>query len=160
MKNKKTLIVLVPLVLLIWGLILWKVLDYQSADGGAGQNMYTSGEDPIADTTSYDLRFGYRDPFLRSYSGSRSSESSKSKVRANNIKQVEIAKVANVVRPASLVYRGEIKGHRCKLGLLEVEGKKMLVSEHSTVGEYIILSVYSDSLTLSYRDKQFTYGKQ
>lgn len=160
MKNRKMLYILIPLVAGIWGAILWKVLDYQPS--GEDSNPYTlnATKEAMADTISYELKFNYNDPFLRSSGRIASVGSSKDKVRANNIKQVEIANSTSVIQPSNLIYRGEISGHRYKLGLLEMEGNKVLVRERSVVGEYTILSVETDSLTLLYCDKRFTYGKQ
>lgn len=160
MKNKKTLYILIPLVALIWGVVIWKVIDYQPSDSDSKPYVFHASEEKDVDTGRYELRFGYGDPFLRSSQRRATAATSGNKTKANKIKQVDLTNVATVSRPADLVYRGEITGHRYKLGLLEVAGKRILVREHSVVGEYTILAVYSDSLTLSYSDKRFTYGKQ
>jgi len=160
MKNKKTLYILIPLVTSIWGLVIWKLIDYQPSGEDCSQYILTETEEIATDTARYELRFGYRDPFLRSSLRSVSAGSSKKRKKANNIKQIESTKVAATTKPVNLVYRGEVSGHRCKLGLVELEGDKVLVSEHSMVGAYTILSIETDSLILSYFDKRFTYGKE
>jgi len=160
MKNKKTLYILIPLVGLIWAVVIWKVIDYQPSDKDINPYTIQISEDQDVDTSKYELRFGYRDPFLRSSLRPTSSPSSGKPAKANNIKQVEMSGLSPVTRPPDLVYRGEIEGHRYKLGLLEVAGKQVLVREKSSVGEYIILAVESDSLTLRYCEKSFTYEKQ
>lgn len=160
MKNKRTLYILIPLVATIWGVVIWKVIDYQPSGQDTNHLFLPIAEETTDEITRYELSFGYRDPFLRSSVRSASVSSSKKRERANNIIKVEITKVAAVTRPADLIYHGEISGHRHKVGLLEIEGNKVLVSESSMVGEYTILSVETDSLIISYRDKRFTYGKQ
>jgi hypothetical protein len=160
MKNKKTLYILIPLVGLIWGVVICKVIDYQPSDKDINSYALQATEEHNVDTTKYELRFGYRDPFLRSSVRPATNSSSGKLAKANNIKQVEMSNLSPVTRPSDLVYRGEIEGHRYKLGLLEVAGKRVLVREQSTVGEYTILAVESDSLILRYCEKRFTYGKQ
>lgn len=160
MKNKKTLYIMIPLVVAIWGLIIWKIIDYQPSDRDAISQFLPAIEEIMSDTVKYELSFDYRDPFLRSSGRSASAGKPKSKQRANNIKQVDLTKETPITKPATLIYRGEISGHRYKVGLLEMEGNKVLVREHTAVGEYTILSVETDSLTLSYCDKRFTYEKQ
>jgi hypothetical protein len=151
---------MIPLVVAIWGLIILKIIDYQPSDRDAISQFLPTVEESMADTARYELNFDYRDPFLRSSVRSASAGKSTSKQRANNIKQVDLSKQTQVTKPSTLIYRGEISGHRYKVGLLEMKGNKVLVREHTDVGEYTILSVETDSLTLSYCDKRFTYEKQ
>jgi len=151
---------MIPLVVAIWGVIIWKIIDYQPSDRNTTSQFLPATEETMTDTAKYELSFDYRDPFLRSSVRSASASKSLSKQRANNIKQVDLTNETSVSKPATLIYRGEISGHRYKVGLLEMEGDKVLVREHTEVGEYTILSVETDSLTLSYCDKRFTYEKQ
>ena len=151
---------MIPLVVAIWGIIIWKIIDYQPSDQDATSRFLPATEEIMTDTAKYELSFSYRDPFLRSSVRTASTGKSPSKKRANNIKQVDLTKAATVTKPATLIYRGEISEHRYKVGLLEMEGNKVLVREHTEVGEYTIHSVETDSLTLSYCDKRFTYEKQ
>jgi hypothetical protein len=160
MKNKKLLFILIPLVAVIWGLIIWRILDYQSSGDHSNQQTLPVAEANQKDTAKYLLSFGYSDPFLRQSVHQKSAGPPNGNSRSNNIKQVDITKPATISRPADLVYRGEITGHRYKLGLLEVAGSKVLVREQSVVGEFTILMVDTDSLVLSFYDKRFTYAKQ
>jgi len=160
MKNKKTLYILIPLVAIIWGIIVWRVIEFQPSHEDITFQPPLSTEEIEVDPIPYKLTFAYRDPFLRNTYKSGSATNSKSKKKSNNIKAVDLAKVAEVKRPEGLVYRGEISGRRRELGLLEIDGRRVLISENSVLGDYTIESVQSDSIIIIYQDKRFTYGKQ
>ena len=93
MKNKKTLFLLIPLVLVIWGVVIWKLIDYQPSGENSCQHFLTKTEEIATDTARYELRFGYRDPFLRSYVRAVSIGSSKKRKKTNNIKQIDFSRI-------------------------------------------------------------------
>jgi len=160
MKNKKTLYILIPLVAIIWGVVIWRVIDYKPSSQDLTFQAPAIIEEPSLDTIPYKLTFDYKDPFLRNSYRSGTSTRAKTKKKSNNIKKVDLSPEAVVKRPEGLVYRGEVSGRRSELGLLEMDSLRVLVRENSVLGDYTIESVQSDSLIIIYKDKRFTYGKQ
>lgn len=160
MKNKKTLYILIPSVALIWGLIIWKVVDFSSEGSGLpGDGIYLS-ETVETDTSRYELKIDYRDPFLRRSRQPVVTSASQPAQRENNIRNVDIKSMKVPLRPEGLVYRGVISCKEERIGLLEIGPQKRLVKEKSLVGEYEIVSVENDSLRINYMEKVFVYGKQ
>ena len=160
MKNKKTLWILIPLVLGIWGLILWKLLDYSSEDTSSSIVTLTYPESIAEDTAEYVLALNYRDPFLRSSWSPGTTKPATQKTKKNNIRKVNIQSLKGPEKPAELKYKGAIQCNNSRIGLLEVAGERKLVSENTTLGQYAILKVEDDSLRISYMDKEFSYGKE
>lgn len=160
MKNKKTLYILIPSVALIWGLIIWKVIDFSSDGSDLPSDGIHFTETLEVDSSRYELKTDYRDPFLRRARPSTYKPSSQPEKRENNIRKVDVKSMKGPVRPEELVYRGVIACEEERIGLLEVGPQKRLVKEKSLVGEYEIISVENDSLRISYMEKIFVYGKQ
>jgi hypothetical protein len=160
MKNRKALFILVPLVVLVWGLIIRQVFSYRSDSADARPARVNVAQEPGADTSRYVLMANYRDPFLR-YSVNTSVESSPStRKRANNIKVVKTGSIKIPERPEGVIYRGIISSHDNRVGLLEIGEQRLLIREHSSIRDFMVLSMSKDSLKIEYHDKEFTYEKQ
>lgn len=159
MKNKKLLYILIPLVAVVWGLIIWKVLAFQPEQQQPIAFQLPREEQP-ADTSRYELKINYKDPFLRSARNSGATPALSSQKKANNIKKVAINSVKGPVKPEGLIYRGVITCKDEKIGLLELGGQKRIIKEHTQVGEYRIVAVGMDSLRINYMEKEYVYGKQ
>jgi hypothetical protein len=159
MKNKKLLYILIPLVAVVWGLIIWKVVAFRPEQQLPYANQLPQEEQP-ADTSRYELKINYQDPFLRSARNSGTSPALSSTKKANNIKKVKINSLKGPVKPEGLIYRGVITCNNERVGLLEVSGQKRLIKEHTQVEEYHIVAVEMDSLRINFMEKEYVYGKQ
>lgn len=156
MKNRKALYVLIPLVAVIWGIIIWQFFSYQPVRND-GELRMTEHESIPEDSARYELNTMYRDPFLRSRQFTTKPDDQK---KANNIRTVKLNSVTALKQPEGLIYRGVISGNHTRIGLLEIGEKKLLIRENSTVSDYRIVTVGSDSLKISYHDKLYAYAKQ
>lgn len=159
MKNKKTLYLLIPLVLVIWGLILHKVFTHSRGDALLVCRVQVSAEENLVDTTRYVLRLGYPDPFLRSAPKSSSARPESKPQKNNRIKQIELSSTQTISRPKGLVYHGIVSGKQESVGLLELEGKQTLVRPNDQLGSYLVKAVEADHLTIIYMDNSYTYEK-
>ncbi len=157
MKNKRTLYVLIPLVAVIWGIIIWQFSSYQPVRNDGELSITESHDSVMEDSARYDLNTRYRDPFLRSR---QFAPKQNDKKKTNNIKTVKLNSVTALKQPEGLIYRGVISGNHTRIGLLEIGGKKLLIRENSTVSEYRIVTVGSDSLKIRFHDKLYAYAKQ
>jgi len=160
MKNRKTLYILIPSVALIWGLIIWKVLDFEKEEILISSHGLSINEVGKVDTTHYKLTINYGDPFLRRARQTKVAASSQPAKRENRIKKVDMKSMTGPVKPVGLVYRGLISCNEERIGLLEFGEQKRLIKEKSMIGEYKIISVENDSLTIVYQEKEYVYGKQ
>jgi len=66
-KNKKSLYILLPLNLLVWGFIAYKIISSLGADElpEMEQVAVSGGRVDVGDTTGYVLSLNYEDPFLK-----------------------------------------------------------------------------------------------
>ncbi len=160
MKNRKTLYILIPSVALIWGLILWKVLDFNNEEILISTHGLSINEAAVDDPTPYKLTINYSDPFLRRSRKTTVSAASQPSKRENRIKNVDVKSMKGPVKPVGLVYHGLISCNEERIGLLEIGEQKRLIKEKNIIGEYKIISVENDSLRIGYQEKEYVYGKQ
>lgn len=161
MKNKNTLYILIPLVLVVWGLILWKVLSGTDGVVHTDYSPRVSENSEVADTARYLLRFGYHDPFLRvSREASVRTKTTSTSPEANKIKAINLNETKSIKKPTGLIYRGIISGKMDSVGLLELNGDKKLVSPTDQLGPYTIQRVEDGSLTITFMDNNYTYEKE
>ena len=114
MKNKKMLYILIPIVLLVWGVIIYKI----AAPGSVGDNITGLQNNQFATTSTienlndtFSIHPNYRDPFL-------GKEAKKSILSENKVSNV--VAVSNVIEKTvrssiswpSIVYEGLIKNQK------------------------------------------------
>ena len=147
MKNKKTAYFLIPLVLLVWGMIGWKV--YAAMNNTAGGNMKEDNneevkpaEEKIPDT--FELLVNYRDPFLGN-----------SKIKIPNSPKTNTEKHAVPIIPPKPVfswpeisYHGLIvrNGTEKKTGFLRVNGISYFVQGGDEAGGVKVGKISKDSV--------------
>lgn len=150
MKNKKTAYFLVPLVLLVWGMIGWKV--YAAMNKNKEGNMLqdkteelkNSGE-KIPDT--FDLIADYRDPFL----ANSIFKIEKSKLQSRKNEPVQTNKPLLQKEDFSwpeISYHGLIvrNGTERKVGFLRVNGSSYFVNSGDEAGGLKIGKISKDSV--------------
>jgi hypothetical protein len=153
MKNKKMTYILIPLAVIVWGLIFWKIYSHFADKDDDGAKTYTLRPNKVPDSIPDTIRLllNYRDPFLsytyrpanftrtarmeRSESGNFSRTIAKPEINWPNIK-----------------YGGMIwnKKSKSKTGLLTFNNQNLLVKEGQIIEGYKIFKLYSDSVTLEY----------
>lgn len=148
MKNKKIIYLLLPLVIIIWGVVLYRVFSITAAEpilpvpGNtlSNKDIKTS----VLDTFSIDAN--YRDPFL-------------DKVVhvpvENKIKSTPLPKVEKILIPLKwpvLTYLGIIKNQDSgkKITLINIDGESNFMKEGDEVSGIHLLKVYKDSVEVSF----------
>jgi hypothetical protein len=162
MKNKKVTYILIPLTLLIWGLIIFRVIDNfkqpQNADFKSAVNKRDVNQYLSKDTTS--LLLNYPDPFLhRNVQSGRSISTDEGSINGENVNLSVVTK-AQVVFPL-ITYSGIIVNSKSKLktGLVKIASKDYLVKEGETVDGEKILKLYPDSVIILYKANKKTILK-
>jgi hypothetical protein len=153
-KNKKLTYILLPLVILIWGTIIWKFITGVS---NSGINEFKSKPIPVTESVkeapdTIQLTFQYNDPFLHSYSESVVSPQPENVVE-NPIKSPNI-----VIAWPRVEYRGAIGKHKQGnyLGMIKFADKEGLVKENELIDNARVLCIAPDSIELEYMgDKRF-----
>lgn len=143
MKNKKSLYILLPLVIIIWGSVFWKLF------WGTQSNVLQQPKTIINEAKgiemrkeSFELSLNYDDPFLRASGGNKPA----SKNEIPNLPQ----NVNRVVSWPKLEYHGLIKSHSTDktVGMLNLNGKKYLVHLEDEVQGIFVVAIFPDSIVL------------
>lgn len=150
MKNKRKTYILLIVVLIIWGILIYKFFSFTSAQkisvsSGSDLDLVTVSVKP-KDTFSIDVK--YRDPFLgKMYNAHRSPKPTKS---------IYIPKEP-VVWP-SIVYKGLVSDNRekNKVFMLNINGQTFFMNEKSVEQEVKLLSGNRSSITVYYKGEKNT----
>ena len=159
MKNKKLKYILVPLLIIVWGAIFFKIYNY-TADNDNYSVPFTKKNILASETNSVDsfsIYAEYRDPFLGStnnYSGNRSNNANNVKKVKNqqaNIIDVKQSPVQNAKWP-QMKYGGIVinKKNEKATGILHAGNKDFLVQKGNTYENIEIKGVYKDSLVVKF----------
>lgn len=151
MKKKKLTYLLIPLVILLWGIIIYKIV--------ATKNTLSTSPilvDNKESTTQFDQRTldtfsihpTYRDPFLGTFQNTSTVSKKKTLIAPNLMK-----KKAVLAWPR-ITYGGLIKNQKSNKTtvLLTVNGKVNIVSPGGSIGALTLLSVSKDSITVNFKD--------
>jgi hypothetical protein len=160
MKNKKVIYILLPLVILIWGTILYRILKNIAPEESvsSGKSYIPSLETARADTFS--LIADYPDPFLSRTSAPAPEPQSIAPLQPRE-PVIKPEPVKPVITWPSVKYSGiirNIKNDR-QLGVLQINGKDHLVSQNQSIGGIEVLQVYKDSVLLLYSGEKKVFRK-
>ena len=161
MKNKQLSYILIPLVLVIWGLIVYKIINQvnHGKDKSMGTLPFTKAvrSSSVSDTLS--LVLYYRDPFLhgmiRPVSGSISSND-----LLSNKGSLTIATTATVNFPGTRYFGFVVNSkNKQKLGLFKIDNKDYLAKEGELIGGEKIAKLYTDSVIIICNKTKKTFFK-
>ena len=149
MKNKKTAWMLLPAVLLIWGLLGWKI--YAAMKDDPSPPFVATSPDPSAPKhvtvpDSYQLLLDYPDPFLTAKKTPVRNVSPSSPKPGNTSTPKVTAPIAPAVWP-ELRYAGLVQSKDGKtLGFLTVNGASHFVKTNDIIGEITVQKIWKDSV--------------
>lgn len=172
MKNKKLKYVLIPLVIIVWGLIFYKVFSYSNDDEPilvVSQNTNIKTE-VIQEKDSFELSLQYADPFLKKNKAIRSRDYPASVQSENNtIQGARINARNNRRKPippsfkaTEISYGGEIINDNSKhiTAVIRVAGNNKLLSDGDITGQVEILRIFNDSIHVVDQGKERTIFKK
>jgi len=146
MKNKKSIYVLLPIVLLIWGLVIYRFFDFSTDDipDGTTSN-FTVKPLAVMPRDTFNINVNYRDPFLGKMYLPRQVK--KSGRKTNSIEQA-----APLVWP-SIVYRGLVSDakNKKKVFMLIISGQTFLMSERDTELDVQIKGGNREHITVTFQ---------
>lgn len=158
MKNKKLVYILLPVAVLVWGIILYRII--KAVDVSAEQDPYkphlkeVPGK-PVAKQDTFQLILGYRDPFLPRRKAAK-VEVKRSALTASAQKQrSQPHATQSVVIPVqwpAVSYQGFVENKRTKtkIAMLKIGEHDQLLDEGDVALGIKVLSVYADSIQLSF----------
>ncbi|MCB2411160.1 hypothetical protein [Hymenobacter lucidus] len=176
MKNKRFLYLLVPAVMLIWGLIGYRIWQAVNADTELLIPSVPRRLRPAAGPTvakQYTLSLAYSDPFRTSAVPARPStgprENPEQQTRRVNMMpstapkqttQMPLGPVAVSVPMPVVEFLGTIENRqsRKRIVLLNINGRQASLSEHQSEQGLQIVRVFKDSVWTTYGRQHHTYS--
>ncbi len=158
MKNKKMLYILVPLTALLWGMIIYKIMN---AVNGTGEAVFqplsvdVQQSEMISDT--FTIEANYRDPF-NSKEVRKVSIQTNSLLQNNNIQtKNKIEKPVVSVSMPNVVYMGMIKNQKQnkQIVMIQINGNinNMIVGDKIDGVE--LVKIYKDSVEMKFNKERF-----
>lgn len=154
MKNKKAIYFLLPVVVLVWGTIFYKI--YQSTDKG-NQGVIVRSSQVIESEgyqlDTFSLLANYDDPFLKHVRVSSQPSEKKEAVKKEQIKPKNEAKP---IKWPNITYGGIVvnKNSKQELVMVMVNGNSHLMKKKETRSNVQLLEVTPDSILVSYGDEK------
>lgn len=162
MKNKKLLYILIPLVLLVWGAIIYRIFNVVkvSDSNEVQRSTFYGNESNQNQIDTFSIQPNYRDPFL----GGRAKKSILSENKGSNVVANPI--VVKKITPSStiwpnLIYGGLIKNQKSnkELALVQINGQANIMKIGDVQGEIELTKIFRDSIEVKFRGERRFVGK-
>ncbi|SNT14129.1 hypothetical protein SAMN05421640_2482 [Ekhidna lutea] len=151
MKGKKNIYILLPAVIVVWGLILYRVISSLSGPELTISKKYDTNYEAVTrDTTSYTLSYNYRDPFFtyqkRKYTPNKVSETKEDKKRPSKSKN----KLVSKIDWSQIKYFGLIENQKTNniKALVLIKGNYHYVEKNEDIENYNVFFISKDSIGL------------
>jgi type II secretory pathway component PulC len=161
MKGKKGIYIMLPLVLLIWVMIIYKI--YKTVNGSDDNAIVQFQDTPASSAKlaldTFTLIANYRDPFL----GKIVNDYSERKTNINTGSSKNLAPIpTKTITPwPSINYMGIIKNQKSSKqnALIQVNGKELVLKEGDKTDGLILRKIQKDSVEFI-REKETRYFKK
>lgn len=160
MKNKLLSSILIPMVILIWGIIIFKIIKHINNSEVPTLATYsftkTSSHETTKDTLT--LILNYRDPFLNGIA--RGTTISEGNNNLTGDKSVLFTPAKPLAKFPDIKYSGMVinSKNKQKTGLLKIENKDFLVKDGELAGRVKVFKLFTDSvIVVSNREKRTFY---
>jgi hypothetical protein len=160
MKNKKLKYVLIPVVIVVWGLVFYKVFNYANDDIvlPSISNQLSKSATVESQKDTFSLSLQYQDPFLKKNRIIRKESTEAQELNTNQANtpltirhsRRRRTKPTPKQKLSEISYGGEIINANTKnvTAVIKINGKNKLLSKGDIVGDVEILKVYTDSIIL------------
>jgi type II secretory pathway component PulC len=150
MKNKKTVYVILPVVIGLWALVIYKIVTIYSASEGTVVNT-GSFVLPILISNSADtfsIAANYRDPFLGKKESPAPDNAPKPAPRPE--------KVAEPIQWPAITYGGVIKSRKSNVPLcmVSINGQTNFMKEGEVAAGIQLKKIYKDSIDVLFRKEK------
>jgi hypothetical protein len=165
LKNKKSLYILLPSVLIIWGLIIYRIFSGVGNDPDRSiiPVKQTTVEDLISIKDTFSISADYRDPFLGkvfnqtvmnvpdNHSGSTHKEPI--------VTKPDIP--VNYRELPHFIYKGTVinKTDNSPVAIIQFNGKKLLIKKNERFNDIRIDQIYFDSVKVEFDKRMYTIYK-
>lgn len=153
MKSKATTYLLIAVVIIVWGIIGWRIF---SPKDDAAQSPPAPKKTGVAAKAADTLVLNYRDPFL-------GAAAQPKKAAAKPPRTPQTAAPKPPPEPAvvhNLRYMGRIMRDKAAYGLVEIGGTLNTMKTGEMVEGYKLVKLYDDSVQLVWKGKTITVVRQ
>lgn len=161
-KNKKTLYILVPLVVIVWGLIIYRICNNLKKPHDSDMT-YRSVQTAMAEDElvldTFTIIANYRDPFLgktRTYRTISSNTKSK-KAESKRPQRIRTRRIRWPVIVYNGVISDESKGKN--IALVSINNNSYLMKTGEINEEVTLLIIFPDSIRVEYQEEVKTFVK-
>lgn len=169
MKNKKLTYILIPLVLGLWGTILYKIfhtVNTKSTDLSVNKNIITDNMQTQTVLDTFSIHPVYNDPFLRKKTNNANYQKAQPKP-ATNISETKKVVKPEVTQPSAItwpgiVYNGLVKNQKSNklLAMIQVNGQSNIMQTGDVFAELQLVKVTKDSIEILFHSERKTIKKQ
>ncbi|KFF11996.1 hypothetical protein [Flavobacterium hydatis] len=151
MKNKKNIYILLPVVMLIWGIVIFQFFSFTTPDDFVEDRPTEFIIKPlkIVKKDTFGINVNYRDPFLgKAYAGQ-----SVPKVKSNNSGIKKLPKPEEVIVWPTIKYKGLISDskEKKKVYILIIGGQNYYMKIGDTANEVFLKSGDRESIYVKYK---------
>ena len=151
MKNKKNIYILLPLVLLVWGAVLFQVFSFAKSDEiiPITNSEFTIKPLKINRRQSFAINVNYRDPFL----GKAYVAPNTAVVKVNHTKSAKVVKPKETLVWPTILYKGMISDTKAKntIFMLIIDNKNYYMKIGETENEILLKSGDKESVYVKYK---------
>lgn len=149
MKNKKNIYILLPIVLLIWGIVIFQFFSFTTSDDAADNKPTELNIKPLKITKrdTFSINVNYRDPFLgKMYVPN-------SKIKNTNATIKKQPKKENTIVWPIIKYKGLISDtkDKTKIFILIISGQNYYMKIGDTANEVFLKSGDKESVYVKYK---------
>lgn len=151
MKGKKNLYFLIPAVCFIWGVIIYRIVDFSSgSENPIVRGIQHSELKNNSAEERFTPSFNYPDPFLKKRP---STGFANSRRRSEEIVSDPLETLQTANPPIKVQYKGYVKdsGVRKRLALLVIEGEEVFLGVGESHHEILLRQVYADSVMVTWQ---------
>ena len=154
MKNKKNIYFLLPAVLLVWGLLGYRIFSSVNPTNKRQQTIATFNSfkpQLLQESEAFIINTDYRDPFLGTLAQKKIAKQKKS---TNTI-----SKKPTVPFP-SIIYKGLVspKGKQQQVFLINIDGQQYFFKKNNTHSEVKLLRGSNKRVVLKFQGQQQTFS--
>ncbi len=160
MKNKKLTYILIPLVIGVWGAIIYRIFNTIGGDGNtpiiAPSAMKIEQEEGFMIDT-FALKLNYRDPFLGKTIAIRSENNTEFVKQINSSIPKSLTVTPSVIWP-SITYGGLIKNKNSdkQFGFVQINGQVNIMKVGDVINEVTLTKILKDSIEVKFgKQKRF-----
>lgn len=151
MKNKKNIYILLPLVLLVWGAVLFQVFSFTNSDEiiPISNREFNIKPVKINKRESFAINVNYRDPFL----GKMYNSENASQAKTTTAKTTKAVKQPEPLVWPNIIYKGLISDSKgkSKIFMLIIDSKNYYMKIGDTENEIFLKDGDKESIYVKYK---------